>query len=111
MPVNPAEVWVLDRHGTVRERHVFDRPMLQIAAASSSRVFALGVGGDAYGVYEYRMRADRDQPWDLGRGGPAPRASAGPVDDERVYRFHRCVRRVRVAVSVTESVGSPELVR
>ena len=56
MEVNPAELWVLDRHGKVRERYVFDRPLIGISTASFPRVFGLGLSHE-FGVYEYRLPA------------------------------------------------------
>ncbi len=62
MDVNPAEFWVLDRYGRVRQRYVlFDRPLIGISTASFPRVFAVGLSHE-FGVYEYRLPADQDQP-------------------------------------------------
>ncbi len=59
MDANPAEFWVLDRHGRVRERYVFDRPLIGISTASYPRVFALGLSHE-FGVYEYRLPATNE---------------------------------------------------
>lgn len=59
MTINPAEAWVLDRHGRVRERYVFDRPLIGISTVSSPRVFGLGLSHE-FGVYEYRLRVGHD---------------------------------------------------
>ena len=61
MGVNPAEFWVLDRHGRVRQRYVFDRPLIGISTASFPRVFAVGLSHE-FGVYEYRLPVDQNQP-------------------------------------------------
>ena len=59
MGVNPAEFWVLDRRGRVRERYVFDRPLIGVSTVSFPKVFALGLSHE-FGVYEYRLPATNE---------------------------------------------------
>ena len=56
LDVNPLEMWVLDGKGRIQRRYAFDRTWIgQLTTASFPRIFAAGQG-DAYGIYEYRIR-------------------------------------------------------